>query len=151
MVTQRLALVLIRILLALVAAVYGVLKLVIAPLASPLLGVPTSVAVELNTPISTNPTFARVAISVGILLAVSLAAVSIRGLIKEWRLYGHVAPFSSPTVISLMALFSCMTVYYFTVAVVAGAQWWYSGTLMATSIALGIYEGRQYADNGFKV
>jgi hypothetical protein len=146
MITPRLALVCIRFILVTVAAFYGILKLFIDTDASPLLGVSSSVAVTLNTPISTNPTFARSALSLGILLSLSLVYLTIRSSIKEWKFYGHVAPYSSPGVLALMTLFSCMAVYYFVVAFVAGGMWFYSGTLALVAISLSVYEGRQYAD-----
>jgi hypothetical protein len=146
MITPRLALVFIRLILVTVAAFYGILKLFLDTDASPLLGVPTSVAVTLNTPISSNPTFARVALALGIMLSLSLVYLTIRSSIREWKFYGHVAPYSSPGVMALMTLFSCMAVYYFVVAVVAGAFWYYTGSLALIAITLSLYEGRQYAD-----
>jgi hypothetical protein len=147
MITQRLALVTVRLIVATVALVYGLLKLFIAPDASPLLGVPAAVAVTLNTPISTNPTFARIAISLGILISGALVTLTIREVLTQNKRFGHVAPYSSPSVIALTVLFSCMAVYYFVIAVISDAQWFYTGTLALIAVILAVYEGKQYADH----
>jgi hypothetical protein len=146
MINARFALVVVRLILTGVAAVYGVLKLTVAPDAAPLLGVPASLARELTLPYETNPTFARLVIVVSIIVALTIIAVTVRDWVKETKEYGHPAPFASPLVLALMTMFALFAVYYFVVAVVVGAFWFYSLTVASISVLLALYEGRQYSD-----
>jgi hypothetical protein len=123
---------------------YGVLKLV-EPEASPLLFATKGSPEVLASPFYTNRAFAATVIIVSILLSTVVIALTVKQLRSDVSLYGQPAPFSSPTVISLMALFAMAGVYYFIINVVSGTPWFYSGTLAFIAVLLAVYEGRQYS------
>jgi hypothetical protein len=144
MITPRLAIIIARMLIVFVAAFYGVLKFVV-PDASPILGVPAEVAVTLNAPFYTNPVYARLVILTALAITVLLLVISATSMVRDYKAFGHVAPYSSPGAIALLSLFSCMSIYYFVVSIVAGGLWYFSGTVAAIAIVMSVYEGRQYA------
>jgi hypothetical protein len=145
MYTYRLGLILIRLVIASVAAFYGLLKLVF-PEASPLFSVPREVAVTLQSPYYTNKNFAIALIVLNIAIAVLIVVITSRDLYSDFRKFGHAAPFSRPSIIMLMAVFAMAAVYYLTVAVTVGAPYFYTSTLAFIATALALYEGKQYAD-----
>lgn len=144
MITTRLALVLIRMVLTLVALTYAVLKLFVEPRTTPLFGLPMDAAV--NLPIDTNPAFAISVILFSIAVSGTLLITTSHSIWTEFARYGHLAPFSSPLQIALLSIFACISTYYFVIAVLADGRWYYSATLAVVAVILAIYEGRQYAD-----
>lgn len=148
MITARYAVVAVRFLLSILAVTLGSLKLFLATEAAPLLGVPASAAANLNIPSNTNPVFANVVIAIGTLLALALAVLTARDFIRQYRLVGHLAPYSSPIEILLTTFLACFTSYYFVIAVLADARWYFAGTITLILIIISLYEGRQYAEFG---
>lgn len=148
MITTRLALVMIRLVLALVALAYAVLKLFVETGATPLFGLTARDTQSAILPINTNPTFAATVIVLSVVVSGALLFFTSRGLVSDYRRFGYPAPFASPIEIVLTTLFACFSVYYFVIAILADGRWYYSGTLALIAVLLSIYEGRQYADFG---